>query len=460
MIASLLLIPALLFLPQDGDGEARSGVPDKDLAKMTKDVNAFFVALDEDERKDGLEALDKLESALAKAAKKAKVEKSMLAYTGDWNYLLEVAKSPDRSLSGNFGKGFFRHVFADPWDSEGRRVVSLLSVPAGAKDNEILPAIVCLKPTLDLTGSKLDDAVSAMATEAFGSLIDTHIILVPLGLESGDGRKAESQEVDGSWSSDSGMYVFFTAYRTLLEQLPFDRTRVVLDGWGEAGVDALQLAATTPFFSGLLLRSSPMGTPDMIYSNLSRVPVLYLKGAEDGGPDSLAPLTDGDGVTVEVVAVDGKALVLSEDSTGKVQEWLGARQRDPTPGTFSYKLGDVRFGSVNWCTAMEINRRVTAKPDDPDFPRIAVDVDEASNTIQIEAVNVPEIFVFLSDGVVDMDKPVTIKVNGEEKVKDKLYKRTLRHLLETRFFNNSGDYGLYTASERIEGIDANLPGDD
>ena len=121
MIASLLLLPVLLFLPQSDDGEARSGVPDRDLEKMSKDVNAFFVALDQDERKDGLEALEKLESALAKSAKKAKVDKSMLAYTGDFDFLLETAKAPDRSLSGNFGKGFFRHVFADPWDAEGRR---------------------------------------------------------------------------------------------------------------------------------------------------------------------------------------------------------------------------------------------------------------------------------------------------------------------------------------------------
>lgn len=460
MIASLLLLPVLLFLPQSDDGEARSGVPDRDLEKMSKDVNAFFVALDQDERKDGLEALEKLESALAKSAKKAKVDKSMLAYTGDFDFLLETAKAPDRSLSGNFGKGFFRHVFADPWDAEGRRVVSLLSVPAGVKSGEIMPAIVCLKPGLGLSGDKLDDAAIAMATAAFGSLIDTHIILVPLGLEVGEGRKAESKEVDGSWSGDAGMYVFFTAYRTLLEQLPFDRTRVVLDGWGEAGADALQLAATTPFFSGLMLRSSPMGGDAMIYSNLARVPVLYLKGSDDGAPASLDDLTDADGVTVEIVDVDGESLTVSEDTVSSMGEWLGKRQRDPTPSEFAYKLGDVRFGSVNWCTALEINRRVTAKPGDPDFPRIKVDVDEGSNTIDIETVNVLELFVFLSDGIVDLDKPVTIKVNGEEKVKGRVYRRTLRHLLETRFYNNSGDYGLYTASERIEDIDANLPGDD
>ncbi|MDG2149047.1 MAG: hypothetical protein P8N09_05945 [Planctomycetota bacterium] len=460
MIASLLLIPALLMLPQGGDGEARSGVSDRDLAKMGKEIDAFFTALDEDDRKNQLEALGKLETAMSKAGKKAKADLSMLAYTGDWDYALEVAKKPDRSLSSDFGKGFFRHVFADPWDRDGRRVVSLLSVPAGVKSGEIMPAIVCLKSSLGLTGKDLDDGLSEMATQAFGALLENFIVLIPIGLEKGSGRKAESLETEGSWSADDNMYVLFTAYRTLLEQLPFDRTRVILDGWGEAGIDALQLAGTTPFFSGVLLRSSPVDSPAVIYSNLAEIPVMYLQGSADSAPESLEALTESEGVSVEVLQVEGESMAPAADSLVKVQEWLGARQKDPNPADFSYKLGDVRFGSVNWCTATVINRRVTAKPDDADFPSVKVHVAPGSNKVDIETVNVFEMIIFLNDEIVDMDKPVTIAVNGEVMVKDKIYKRSLRDLLETRFFNNSGDYGLYTASERIEGMDANLPSKD
>ena len=79
-----------------------------------------------------------------------------------------------------------------------------------------------------------------------------------------------------------------------------------------------------------------------------------------------------------------------------------------------------------------------------------------TNTINIDTVNVLELYVYLSDEVVDMDKTVEIRVNGEQRVK-KRFNRSLRFLLKTRFYNDSGDYGLYTARELIEDIDANVP---
>ena len=65
--------------------------------------------------------------------------------------------------------------------------------------------------------------------------------------------------------------------------------------------------------------------------------------------------------------------------------------------------------------------------------------------------------MYLSDALVDLDEPVTIKVNGETKVDGQKLTPSLRHVLQTRFWNNSGDYGIYTASRRIEDIDPNLP---
>jgi hypothetical protein len=459
-ILRLLLITSLFAVPlaaQD-DGLARSGIADRDLSKLGKDVNAFFEALDQDQRSDQLQSLEKIGSALGKSAKKAKVDEP-LKYMGDWDYVLETSKAPGRAVTGNYGKGFFRHVFADPWDQLERRVVVLMSVPATAKDGRP-PVVVGLKPTLDVTGKDLEEQLQTQAEAIYGGLLETHIVLLPIGLESGSGRKVETGEIDGSWMSDSGMYVFFTAYRILLEQLPFDRSRVVLDGWGEAGLDALRLATSTPFFSGLVLRSSPVDSPEVLYANLEGVPTLYLQGADDAAPGDLAALTERDDVdlTVEVVDAGATALGASDEASAALGTWIADRKRALAPTDFSYQLGDVRFGSINWCTAAVINRRVTAQPGDADFPRLTAKVDKGSNAIDIETVNVLEMFVYLSDEVVDLDKPVTIRVNGEEKVKGKVFPRALRHLLETRFFNNSGDYGLYTASVRIEDIDANLPG--
>ena len=36
-------------------------------------------------------------------------------------------------------------------------------------------------------------------------------------------------------------------------------------------------------------------------------------------------------------------------------------------------------------------------------------------------------------------------------------KRDLRYMFENRYFNNSGDYGVYTAEMHLEDIPANVP---
>ena len=83
-------------------------------------------------------------------------------------------------------------------------------------------------------------------------------------------------------------------------------------------------------------------------------------------------------------------------------------------------------------------------------------IERASNTISIETVNVLSLFVFLSDALVDMDKPVIIEVNGEERV-NRMFQRDLRYMLENRFYNNDGYYGLYTAEVLISEIEPNIP---
>ena len=122
-------------------------------------------------------------------------------------------------------------------------------------------------------------------------------------------------------------------------------------------------------------------------------------------------------------------------------------QSSETPGLPSFAF--LQSGSVN--------RRANANPDDKDFPRIDVSVDRAKNTISIETVNVTELAVYLSDAVVDLDKQVVIEVNGKPRIK-KTFQRSLKEMLETRYYNNSGDYGLYPASVVIEDIDPNVPG--
>ena len=67
-----------------------------------------------------------------------------------------------------------------------------------------------------------------------------------------------------------------------------------------------------------------------------------------------------------------------------------------------------------------------------------------------------ELKVFLSDALVDLDKPVVIEVNGK-KVADKTFRRNLRTMLENRFRTDAYS-GIYTADEIVTDIEPNIPG--
>lgn len=244
MFAALLLLPMLLVPQADEARLERSGASDRDLTKLCKDVQTFFEALDSDDRGDQEDSLKKLESALDKLAKKHKVSDSMLRCLGDWDLILESAKVEDRATKSAVGKGFTRRVFSDPWDPEGRSVVSLVSIPDAYGEDELLPALVALPAPRSETGEALEQAVAEQATALYGDLLASHIVLIPLGFDAG-GRKADTQPIEDSWFAPDGLYAFYTAYRILLEQLRFDRARVVLDGWGTAGLDALRLATSS-----------------------------------------------------------------------------------------------------------------------------------------------------------------------------------------------------------------------
>jgi hypothetical protein len=457
MILPVLLTLLSVAFPADGE-LSRAGISDKDLEKTAKEVLEYFDALAEDERTDQKESLEKIQTALEKSAKRAKASDPLLTYLGDFERMLEFAKVEPRAFKTSAGKGFFKHAFEEPYD--GVRLGVMLSLPKNyTKSKDLLPVIVALKPTLDLSGKALDEKVEEMATAMYADFLQTHIIMVPLGVDGGSAKRSESAEVDGPWSSDEGLYAFYTGYRVLLEQVRFDRSRVLLDGWGDASIDALRIATTSSFFGGLALRSGAVAADGLIGSNLSGVPVVYIAGAEDGDAadeDTVRGVLGGD-VDLVHLAEAGSALAPGADTQKAFATWASAVKKDLVPGEVQYKLGDIRFQAKDWCKAAEINRRVTAKPTDPDFPRFHAVVDRGMNRIEIESVNVSEMEVFLSHALVDMSRKVTIVVNGET-----LYSRTpqpsLRRMLENRFFNNSQDYGLYTDQVLLEDIPANVPG--
>lgn len=455
MLASLLLVPFLLA-PQAETGLERSSVDLKDLQKLGKPVASFFDALEAHARGDQQESVEEAAKEIERIEKRAKLPRPLLAYPGDWEYVFEMAKPEDRAMASKVGRGFFRHYFMDPSDEVP--YVYLLRIPDGYDDaTALLPAIVALLPDLGLRGEALEAEALRRVELAYAG-IDDRLILVPLGRGEGSRPdRAEATEVEGSWMTDEGLLCMFSVFRVLLEQVRVDRSRIVLDGWGDAGTDAFRIASAFPsWWAGVVNRGGGELAEDMILSNLGGAPVLYVAGASDA--IDLDALRATERTTVTVIEGQEDPTALAADAAPRLAEWLETARRDLAPVQVDYRVADIRYQSVAWLKAGEINRRAAAKPDDADFPRIRASVNRGTNTIEIDTTNVFELWVFLSDALVDLDKDVTIKVNGEVRTKE-TFRRSLREMLENRFFNASGDYGVYVTSELIDEIDANVNAD-
>jgi len=461
LVAALLSSLVLAAAAPAGD-LPRSSIPAKDLAKYSKDLNGFFDALAADDLDGQAKSLDAIEKEMKAQAKRARVD-DPLKYPGDWDLALELSKPEDRALKSHYGKGFFRHTYTYLGDPSPKKkdddvtVVCLLSIPSSyGKDESLPPAIVAIKPKLDLKGGELENKVIEMGNAIYSDVLENAIVLIPLGEELGSGRDRATTEPEGSWMAPDGLFSFSMALNVLLEQLRFDRSRVVLDGWGDAGLDATNLATNLPsWFAGLISRSGDPGDDRVIYDNLRGVPVLYVNGDADGRKADLEALK-GRKADLTVVEESGSALAPSDATRKTVATWIGERKRDLAPDTIDHRIGNVDFQFVDWILASDPRLRANARPGDPDFPHVKAQIDRASNTIKIDTVNVLELKVFLSDALVDLDKKVVIEVNGK-KVEDKVYTRDLRTMLENRFRTDAYS-GIYTAEEIVSDIEPNIPG--
>jgi hypothetical protein len=453
MLAALLL-PLLLLPPAPGD-LPRSSIAPKDFDKFGKDVATCLAAMEKDDRKAVEDSLAKIRDAADKLAKHAKLDDPLKAI-GDWELILERGKSDAKDLKLAVGKGFVRHTF----DTGAGKVVCMVSVPpAYGKIDAPCPAIIALKPVLGMSGETLEKEAAAEAAKVYSDLLATTIVIVPLGPEKTVDRKTETKEIEGSWMTADNLPILFTGVKVLLYDLHFDRQRVILDGWKDAGLDAVLVATSFPsWFAGVISRSGDIGGEDVLYMNLCNSPLLYVEGGADARGADLNALKEKCGATTELTTVQDtqSALDPTADARTKITAWITARKRDLAPAKFTNYYGDVSYQCSNWIKADAVSRRATAKPGDKDYPHIDAEIDKASNTIKLHTVNVTSLYVYMNDALVDMSKAVTIEVNGKKRA-SRVYARDLRFLLDNRVTNNSGDYGLYVAQEYVTGIEPNVP---
>jgi hypothetical protein len=215
----------------------------------------------------------------------------------------------------------------------------------------------------------------------FGGIYDSWLFLAPVAV------RAKFLEDDGTIRREFTTEVFADFWKRY--HVDFDR--VVLDG----AEHAIAIAASQAvFYAGLVLRGGKID-PDLV-KNYAAVPVFVQDEAmekalkEAGHPD----VTRGDNAALT--------------------EWLKSdkvRRRIPTKFSFTSKNSDHML--AQW---------VNLDQPDMSLPQrnVAVSVDREKNAIELAVEGVETVSLFLNDKIVDLDKEVTVSVNGEAPKKFKV----------------------------------------
>ncbi len=100
-------------------------------------------------------------------------------------------------------------------------------------------------------------------------------------------------------------------------------------------------------------------------------------------------------------------------------EWMSRFKRNPYPQKVSWVQDDVSRDSFYWLYAGD-----TGKNEDT---KVVAEYDPDTNTVNVIETNSPSVVIGLNDHMVNLDKPVTIQLNGKTIYKKRL-PRTLRSI--------------------------------
>jgi len=258
-----------------------------------------------------------------------------------------------------------------------------------------------------------------------------------------------------TWSARQGHFYVLTALRETMERLHIDGNRVYVDGFSMGGGGSFRLASHHPDrWAAIAPRCN---VPDirqkkdksfvtMLADNYRAVPIYWVVGAKDEKVSielARAGKADLEAVKAELVyrehAEGGHTWEMEKDDV--VLDWLEKHVRNPYPEEVVFRSDEKIFGRAWW---LEITKRTDAPPITMVHldmkgqeserrtelrPPAVVRAGRKGNAIDVTCEEVRELRVWLDDAMADLDKPVTITVNGR-KMHDALVKRSVDVLID------------------------------
>lgn len=282
-------------------------------------------------------------------------------------------------------------------------------------------------PVLIRIMDKAEDARRALPA-IYGDLLKEFIVV---GI-SEDAKAAGFDVVKEPWHTG-------LALKFAIENYHVDRDRVFLDGAARLSSTVQTLGSEwAVHFAGCILREPAAVAP--LASNLSLGSTLLVTSKADGeavtGLKTLLP-------AATVLAVEG-AGGTAEAGAAEVQKWL----RAAAPRTISradsegFSWSAAAEGGEVWAYWLWMFRATPGKADRA--VKLSLRWDGETNTVHLTAENLAEAILLLDDRFLDLDREVSVKVNGREAWKG-LPERSLATALF--WISQTGERTLFAPAE-------------
>ncbi len=276
---------------------------------------------------------------------------------------------------------------------EGREATLWVSTPKSYGPKGLFPMVLVI---LD-KGEDPKRVLPAM----YGDLLKEWLVVAIVA----DPKEAGIDVVKEPWLAAVGL-------RYAGEILRVDRDRVVLDSAGGSSNLALSRGAEWAVqFAGVILRGPSASTS--LVSNLSLGSVLFLS------PDTA---TEGQKRVAEAVraAVPGAAFAALGKGEGEaVQKFLAAvpPRRITSAENLTYSWKTRPQDGEPWGFWLWVFRAADPKREGP--VTVTLTREAAGTTIDLRSDNLAEAILLLNDDLVDLDKDLSVRVNGKEVWKGK-----------------------------------------
>jgi dienelactone hydrolase len=258
-----------------------------------------------------------------------------------------------------------------------------------------------------------------------------------------------------TWGSRLGHAIVLDALAEVMRELHVDPDRVTLDGMSMGAGGAFRLVEHHPDrWAAIAPRCN---VPDvrqkqdksfvaMLPENYRNVPVWWAVGAKDekiplaaahAARDAFAALKYD--VVYREHPEGGHDWSIEKDD--EVLAWLEKQRRTPYPEEVVFKTYEEVFARSHW---IEVTKRTSAPPIVTVHldmfgkeserrtelrPPVLVRAKRTGNAIDVTCEEVRELRVWLDDAMVDLEKPVSITVNGK-KLHDAVVRRSVETLIE------------------------------